>query len=144
MEIFQYIHDYSELYKELKNLKKYNIFKKKKLTKRINEIEISLQSLSIFDFLDAIYNYINTTHSFDKNYDFNEVIVIFKENGFIALSAYRYFIEYSVNTRILHIQNDNISFFVDPDTNINNTRLIGIYNKAVANIYNALIKILQI
>lgn len=144
MEIFQYIHDYNELYKELNTLKKYNIIKKKKLTKRINEIETSLQSLSIFDFLDAIYNYINTTHSFDKNYDFEDEIIIFRENGFIAFSAYKYFIEYSVNTRILRIQNDNIAFFVDPDTNINNTRLIGVYNKAVVNIYNALIKILQI
>lgn len=143
MEIFQYIHDYSELYKELKNLKKYNIFKKKKLTKRINEIEISLQTLSIFDFLDAIYNYINATRS-DKNYDFEDEIIIFRENGFIAFSAYKYFIEYSVNTRILRIQNDNIAFFVDPNTGINNSRLIGVYNKAVVNIYNALIKVLQI
>ena len=44
VEIFQYIHDYTELHKEMNNLKKYNIFKKKKIVNKMVEIEEKIRA----------------------------------------------------------------------------------------------------
>ena len=53
VEIFQYIYDYTELHKEMNNLKKYNIFKKKKIVNKMVEIEEKLRNENIYDLLNA-------------------------------------------------------------------------------------------
>ena len=58
VEIFQYIHEYTELNKGLKDLNKYNIFKKKKIVNEMNNLEDKLRNTDIYDLLNAIYNYV--------------------------------------------------------------------------------------
>ena len=49
VEIFQYINEYSILNKGLKDLNKYNIFKKKKIVNEMNDLEDKLRNTDIYD-----------------------------------------------------------------------------------------------
>ena len=90
VEIFQYIYDYTELHKEMNNIKKYNIFKKKKIVNKMVEIEEKLRNENIYDLLNALYNYI-CANEYIGNYtmygnDLEKDEVRFKDNGYIFIS----------------------------------------------------------
>ena len=72
MEIFQYIHEYTELNKGLKDLNKYNIFKKKKIVNEMNDLEDKLNTIAyvITIIVEAIYIYVTNKKDIsndDKN-----------------------------------------------------------------------------
>lgn len=150
VEIFQYIHDYTELHKEMNNLKKYNIFKKKKIVNKMVEIEEKLRNENIYDLLNALYNYI-CANEYIGNYtmygnDLEKDEVRFKDNGYIYISCKtgKYYAEYSVNTKTFHIIFTNKSFYVQYDQSINNSNLSYEWNIVRNSLYDLIIGIIAL
>ena len=150
VEIFQYIYDYTELHKEMNNLKKYNIFKKKKIVNKMVEIEEKIRNENIYDLLNALYNYI-CANEYIGNYtmygnDLEKDEVRFKDNGYINISCKtsKYYAEYSVNTKTFHIIFTNKSFYVQYDQSINNSNLSYEWNIVRNSLYDLIIGIIAL
>lgn len=148
MELFQYFSEYSELNNTYKSLKRYNIFKKKSISKNMKYIEEVLRGNNIYDLLNALYNYIYLrvniiTYTFDDNPNYVTKINL-RDNGYIYISSPNYYIEYSVNTKTFHINYKNKSFYVQYKQPISNKNIESIYNTVEQDLYDKVIQIISI
>ena len=146
MEIFQYIHEYTELNKGLKDLNKYNIFKKKKIVNEMNDLEDKLRNTDIYDLLNAIYNYVYM-HKYVETYvlDDNLSRIDFRDNGFIYISnPDKYYVEYSLNGKEFHISYRSKSFYVSYKQEIKNSNLESIWETVNSNVHELIISLIKL
>ena len=146
VEIFQYIHEYTELNKGLKDLNKYNIFKKKKIVNEMNDLEDKLRNTDIYDLLNAIYNYVYM-HKYVETYvlDDNLSRIDFRDNGFIYISnPDKYYVEYSLNGKGFHISYRSKSFYVSYKQEIKNSNLKSIWETVNSNVHELIISLIKL
>lgn len=143
VEIFQYINEYSELYKELISLKRYKFITRKKINKALNKIECNIHASDINDLLCAIYNYIymnnrptryytNKTAA-NREYTYS---ITYLDSGMIAIDIPQGYIQYYLENKEFRVVYENSIFYISKSQPLKNSRLQYIWDHQLPIIYD--------
>ena len=143
VEIFQYISEYSELYKKLISLKRYKFITRKKINKALNDLENIICSLDIHDLLCAMYNYIYMNNGSTRFYNTKYVgckeyyhDISYLDNGMIIISMPEGYIQYYLDNKEFKVVYGNSTFYVSKAQPLKNSRLQYIWDRLLPIIYD--------
>lgn len=143
VEIFQYISEYSELYKELISLKRYKFIARKRLNKTLDNIENIIRGLDIHDLLCAMYNYIHMKNGSTRYYDTKYVgckeyyyDISYLDSGMIAIDIPEGYIQYYLNNKEFKVVYENSIFYISKTQPLKNSRLQYIWEDLLPIIYD--------
>lgn len=143
VEIFQYISEYSELYKELISLKRYKFIKRKKINKSLNDLGNTICSLDIHDLLCAMYNYIHIDNKSTRYYSTKYVgckeyyyDISYLDSGMIAIDIPEGYIQYYLDNKEFKVVYEDSIFYISKTQPLKNSRLQYIWDCLLPIIYD--------
>ena len=139
VEIFQYISEYSELYKELISLKRYKFIKRKKINKSLNDLGNIICSLDIHDLLCAMYNYIHINNKSTRYYSTKKEYyydISYLDSGMIAIDIPEGYIQYYLDNKEFKVVYENTIFYISKTQPLKNSRLKYIWDCLLPIIYD--------